>query len=131
MFLPISSNNGKTFSNVFAGPPTMIDRVALRAPTSPPETGASRYSQPSALIFCANTFVAIGEMELMSTTTWPWLRPAATPFSANNTASTSGVSGTIVMTMSARSATPRALRHWVALLRAIASGVLPRVWTKS
>ena len=64
-------------------------------------------------------------MLLMSTTVLPWLRPAAMPASPNSAASTSGVSGTIVMMMSARSATPRALVHCVALLAAIASGILP------
>ena len=73
----------------------------------------------------------MGEIELMSTTTLPGLNPAAMPASPNNTASTSGVSGTIVMTMSARSAAARALVHGVALLLAIASGTFPRVWTNS
>ncbi len=42
MFLPISSNSGLTRSNTASSPPTMMDKAALRAPTSPPETGASR-----------------------------------------------------------------------------------------
>ena len=42
MFLPISSNSGLTLSNAASVPPTMIDSVAFFAPTSPPETGASR-----------------------------------------------------------------------------------------
>jgi hypothetical protein len=92
------------------------------------------------LILSAKALVAIGEMLLMSTTTlrapgWPsraaMPRPAATPASANRTASTSGVSGTMRNTMSARSATPRAVVHWVALLPATAGGILPRVWTNS
>src|SRR5450830_1351312 len=44
-------------------------------------------------------------MELMSTTTLPDERPAATPSASNSTASTWGVSGTITMMMSARLAT--------------------------
>ena len=42
MFFPNFSNSGLIFSNVASGPPTMIDSVAFFAPTSPPETGASR-----------------------------------------------------------------------------------------
>ena len=42
MFLPISSNSGLTFSNAPSGPPTMMVRLAALAPTSPPDTGASR-----------------------------------------------------------------------------------------
>jgi hypothetical protein len=48
----------------------------------------------------ANSLVAIGAIELMSTTILPFDRPLATPSSANSTFSTSGVSGTIVMMMS-------------------------------
>ncbi len=82
----------------------MVSDAAL-APTSPPETGASRYSQPSSLIFLANSLVAIGEIELMSTTILPCDRPSATPSSPNSTASTCGVSGTMMMMMSALLAT--------------------------
>ncbi len=109
----------------------MIDSVAFLAPTSPPETGASRYSHPMSLMRCANDLVAIGEMELMSTTVLPLVSPAATPFSANSAFSTSGVSGTMRNTMSARSATPRALVQMVALLPATGGGTLPSVWTNS
>ena len=42
MFLPISSNSGFTRAKTASSPPAMMDSVALRAPTSPPETGASR-----------------------------------------------------------------------------------------
>src|SRR5437867_7267198 len=79
MFLPISSNSGFTFANAASLPPTMIVSDAALAPTSPPDTGASRYSHPSALIFCANSLVASGEIELMSTTVLPLLNPCATP----------------------------------------------------
>ena len=85
----------------------------------------------------AKSLVAIGEMELMSTTTLPVRpsvpgaparRPAATPSSPNSTRSTSGVSGSMVKMMSARSDTPRAVVHWVARLSAIAGATLLRVW---
>ncbi len=58
----------------------------------------------------------MGEMELMSTTTLPGARPPATPFSPNSTASTSGVSGTMVMITSEDDATsaglPQARAPW-------------------
>jgi hypothetical protein len=45
--------------------------------------------------FLAKSFVAIGEMELMSTTVEPGFTPSATPSFPNRTSSTSGVSGTM------------------------------------
>ena len=42
MCLPISANSGCTRLNTDSGPPTMIVRLAALAPSSPPETGASR-----------------------------------------------------------------------------------------
>ena len=100
MFFPINSNNGLICANVASLPPTMIVSDAAFAPTSPPDTGASRYSQPSALIFFANALVASGEIELMSTTIFPSDRPVATPCSPNRTSSTCGVSGTIAKMIS-------------------------------
>jgi hypothetical protein len=70
-------------------------------------------------------------MDDMSTTTLPAVKPWATPVSPNSTSATSGVSGTIVMMMSARCATPLASRHWVAVLCAISSGILPREKTNN
>src|SRR4051794_40360163 len=52
----------------------------------------------------ANSLVATGEIELMSTTVLPGARPSATPPGPNSTVSTSGVSGTMVMITSAFSA---------------------------
>src|SRR5258706_5585912 len=111
MFLPISSNNGFTLSNADCAPPIMIVSAAFLAPTSPPDTGASRYSQPSSLTRLAYFLVSIGEIELMSTTIFPFDRPSATPPAPNNTFSTSGVSGTMVMMMSAFCAASLALAH--------------------
>ena len=72
--------------------------------------------------------MAIGEIELMSTTTLrvppPPCRPAATPFSPNSTASTSGVSGTMMNTMSALRATSAALAQGLAVVAAMAVGHL-------
>lgn len=52
----------------------------------------------------AKSLVAIGEIELMSTTTLPGDSPLAIPSAENSTSSTSGVSGTMRMTISAASA---------------------------
>ena len=59
----------------------------------------------------AKSLVAIGEIELMSMTILPGFRPSATPSAPNSTASTSGVSGTMTMTTSERSATSFADAH--------------------
>src|SRR6185369_12938677 len=42
MFLPMRSNKGLIRSKAASGPPTMMVRLPAFAPTSPPETGASR-----------------------------------------------------------------------------------------
>ena len=47
--LPIRSSSGRTRANASASPPTMIDSVPLRAPTSPPDTGASSAARPASL----------------------------------------------------------------------------------
>ena len=49
----------------------MMESVACFAPTSPPDTGASRYAQPKASMRLAKSFVATGEIELMSMTILP------------------------------------------------------------
>ncbi|RMS66728.1 hypothetical protein ALP65_04559 [Pseudomonas aeruginosa] len=105
MFLPIAWNSGRARSKVFGQPPTMMLRVAALAPTSPPETGASRYCAPVALIFSAKPLVAVGEIELMSITTLFGPTPSAIPSLRNSTSSTCGVSGTMTMMNSASWAT--------------------------
>ena len=105
MFLPMSSKIGLTVLNAPSLPPTMMVSVAFFAPTSPPDTGASRYSQPSSLMRLANFFVSPGEIDDMSTTILPFDSPEATPLSPKSAAATWGVSGTIVMMTSLFSAT--------------------------
>ena len=129
MFLPINSNIGLTLANVASLPPTMMVSEAPFAPSCPPDTGASRYSHPSAFIFCANSLLAIGEIELISTTILPLLMPVAMPFSPNRTFSTSGVSGTMVMIMSALLATSAALEQTIAALLTNSCGTWLRVLT--
>jgi hypothetical protein len=53
----------------------------------------------------ANSLVASGAIELMSTTVLPFDNPSATPPGAKSAFSTSGVSGTIRNTMSPACAT--------------------------
>src|SRR6516225_6309626 len=131
MFLPISSNSGLTLSKAACGPPTMIVSEAALAPTSPPETGASRYSQPSAVMRRAKSLVAIGEMELMSTTILPGVSPSATPLLPNSAASTCGVSGTMVITTSELAATSLPDAQTFAPPPVSSSGTLPRSKTES
>ena len=131
MFLPILSNNGFTFAKAASLPPTMMVRLAALAPTSPPDTGASRYSQPSALIRLAKSFVATGEIELMSTTILPAVRADATPSLPNRTSSTCGVSGTMMKMMSACDATSAPFRHTRAPASTRADGVGPTVLVNS
>ncbi|MNC85222.1 hypothetical protein D3C83_08120 [compost metagenome] len=42
MFFPMRSNTGLTLLKVASLPPTMMVSAAFFAPTSPPDTGASR-----------------------------------------------------------------------------------------
>jgi hypothetical protein len=130
-FFPMRSNSGFTRSNACRVPPHMMVRLAALAPTWPPDTGASTYAHSSARIRSANAFVSTGEMELMSTTTLPALSPSATPLGPNSTAATSGVSGTIVMTTSARSATSLPLAHAVPPASVSADGTPERLCRNS
>ncbi len=79
----------------------------------------------------AKALVAMGEMELMSTTTLPLPIPSATPFLPNSTASTSGVSGTMVKMTSASRATAAALSTRTPPAAVTASGTWLRVCTNS
>ena len=83
----------------------------------------------------AKSLVAMGEIELMSTTTlradppFPPDSPVAPPFAPNSTASTSGVSGTMVKTTSAARATSAGLAQVTAPAAVISAGTLLRVFT--
>jgi len=107
--LPINASIGSISAKTASVAPTMIVRVAFCAPISPPDTGASAYSWPSCLIRVTKSRVLIGEIVLMSMMIFDRGgfadSPCATPFSANSTFSTSGVSGNIRMMISACSAT--------------------------
>jgi hypothetical protein len=62
----------------------------------------------------ANPFVAVGEIELMSTTTLPADSPSTAPPSPKSTSPTSGVSGTMMMITSELSATSLEVAHSLA-----------------
>ena len=83
----------------------MMVRLAALAPTSPPDTGASTQPAPAFLIFLANSLVASGAIDDMSMTSLPFRLAEATPSAPNRTSSTCGVSGTMVMMISALAAT--------------------------
>src|SRR5512137_1246585 len=73
----------------------------------------------------------MGEMELMSTTVVPGRNPSATPPGPKSTASTSGVSGTIVMTTSERAATSFPPEQATPPLASRSAGTGFRSWRKS
>ena len=99
MLVPIASNTGRQRSNVSGSPPAMIVSVACSAPHEPPLTGASSIAMPRSANRPARACVSPGEIVLMSISTEPSAIAPARPSSPSTAASTSGVSGTIVITM--------------------------------
>jgi hypothetical protein len=65
---------GWTFLKVSGVSPTIIDRFPSAAPFSPPLTGASNISQPTAARRAAKSIVAAGEIVLISMSTVPGLQ---------------------------------------------------------
>ncbi len=79
MVSPMRLNRGRTLSKASCSPPTMIASFASRAPTSPPETGASREATDR---FFASSWMRIareGSEVVMSQTTQPAPAPARIP----------------------------------------------------
>ena len=105
MVLPITCNTGNAFSNASASPPTMMVSVALRAPISPPETGASNEKTPFSFNFSAIILADAGLMVELSITISPARAPSMIPFSPSVTFSTSGESGKLVKIISTCAAT--------------------------
>src|SRR6185369_1750613 len=106
-------STGLARSRSAASPPMKIDRVPFFAPSLPPETGPSSIWTPVAASRSANWRVADGEIVDMSTTSVPAAAPSATPAGPKRTASTSGVSETMVITTSLAAATAAGLsRRW-------------------
>src|SRR5688572_6134066 len=104
MVVPMCRRRGSAFLNAASSPPTMMERVPLRAPTSPPLTGASRSFAPFDASCFAKPRVADGEIVEWSTTIAPFFTDSMTPPSPRSTFSTSGVSGTQTKTKSQPSA---------------------------
>jgi hypothetical protein len=109
-----------------AAPPTKIDNVPFCAPSLPPDTGSSSIATPRPASRAAKSRVADGEIVDMSTTSVPGAAPSATPSGPKRTASTSGVSETIVTTTSLALATAAGLGCRVTS-RASSSGARPVV----
>ncbi len=101
MVVPMASKNGRARANASASPPAMMESVAFLAPIGPPETGASTMSMPAALRSAAMRRTATGEMVLMSAMRRPRGGFASRPASPWTTSSTCGVSGSMVMAISA------------------------------
>ena len=132
ILLPSAWKTGSTRSNVALSPPTMIESCALMAPASPPLTGASSMGQPRSCACSASRLAVTGEMVLMSTRTAPGLAPSNTPFEPAITSSTSGPSGSMVITTSdsrTHSAGLSALRAPAATSSSTAGWL--RLWTVS
>ncbi len=92
--LPIASRTGLARATSGSPPPTNIVSVPSRAPSEPPETGASTMPTLPAASRRPKSRVEPGEIVEQSTTRLPGLAPTAIPSGPNSTASTSGVSET-------------------------------------
>src|SRR5260221_493003 len=110
----------------------MIDSVASLAPCGPPDTGASSRSTPTVFSAACIRRTSCGEIVLMSTTRRPAGGAASRPYGPNTISSTCGVSGSIVMTMSASAAAAATLLAGSAPCAessATASGLTSCAWT--
>ncbi|BAH91293.1 Os01g0742350 [Oryza sativa Japonica Group] len=76
---PISLNRGARRATTAASPPAKMESVALRAPRSPPETGASTAAQLLAAAASAISAARVGSEVVMSTSNPPGARPARAP----------------------------------------------------
>ena len=101
MVLPMASRTDRAAATSSASPPTMIDSEPSMAPASPPLTGASRTRTPLALAASVTASEVAGAIVLMSMSSRPSLAASSTPSGPRTTASTSGESGSMVITTSA------------------------------
>ena len=104
---PISSSSGRTRASARFSPPHMNTSVALCAPSTAPDTGASIMVTPCASRFKALSQVIQGSAEEVSTRMAPSLKPSASPSLPKMQSRTAGPSGSIVNTTSDASATAR------------------------
>ena len=92
---------GRARSTSAASPPTKIVSVAFRAPSLPPETGASTIGRSCSASRAAKSQLPDGAIVEQSMMRVPGRAPPTTPSWPNRTASTSGVSETQMTTISA------------------------------
>ena len=123
---PIAVRTGRARSTSASSPPTKIVSVAFRAPSLPPETGASTIRSSRSARRAAKSQLPDGAIVEQSTTSVPGLAPATSPSGANRTASTSGVSDTQTTAMPA-SATASAGVSAITTPRSSSSGARPGV----
>ena len=88
--------------------PAVLGQHCITTPSLPPDTGASTIRSSRSARRAAKSQLPDGAIVEQSTTRVPGRAPATSPSGANRTASTSGVSGTMVMITSAFRATSAA-----------------------
>ena len=110
MVFPSASKTGIALRTSASSPPTMMESRASIAPTSPPETGASRVRTPFAPARSLTRRSTSGEMVLMSIHSCPAFAPSIAPSLPKSTASTSGE----FVTMMTSTSTSRARSRGVA-----------------
>jgi hypothetical protein len=92
-----------------SSPATMATSWAFSAGTREPDTGASTYRPPAALIACSSPAEYPGEVVPMCTTVWPRTRRSNSPVSRRSTSSTASPLASIISTVSAFSKTSATL----------------------
>src|SRR5581483_7260535 len=105
--LPSVCQTGASASTISGSPPIMIERRASRAPTSPPETGASTAWAERARAAAAISRASCGSLVDMSTKIWAGRAAASAPSSPSSVARTSAGKPTMVKTTSEAAATAR------------------------
>ena len=108
----------------------MIDSVPLRAPTSPPETGASILPTPRAAAASWISIASDGSLVVMSTRTDPAAAPETAPCPPRNTSRTSAGNPTMAKVTSDAAATAAGVSAQVAPAASSAPAFLRvLVWT--
>ena len=103
ILFPIASSSGRTRARSASVAPTMNRLSPFSACAGERPTPASTKRIPLAFSLSAIALLAAGEIVLMSRCSMPARPRASVPSGPSTIASTSGVSGTIVTTMSAAS----------------------------
>ncbi len=109
MVFPRASQHGRSASTTVESPPIIIDNRASRAPTSPPDTGASKLNTPRSSARAAIVSAKDGSLVVMSTSTEPGFARLSVPFGPRTTSFTSLGYPTIVKMTSLACATAAGL----------------------